>query len=186
MYGNHSHRKIAPLVTKITYNSSSSEEDRSSSEEEEEPWEHPEASWERHYEWRDQGDYYEEMQHAFSTWFGGSRYVGRSLTDLTEDNGERLYQPRDPDPEYHGLTKSWRPEDELDRLADLSPDFNAFKARLDEFLDNPNLEKNLNYGRNWPDRLCRRVHRVKGHEDTKAKMLWVIDHCLGWWDGLLD
>ena len=143
-------------------------------------WEHREASWEAHRRRRAE-DYGQEMKHAFSCWYG----VG--LHDWT-DGDEPLYDPRDPDPDYPGWIKTWRPRDEVQRLMELcatGPARDTARQNFQDFLnDHLDTEYNLNYGR-WALTLKRSFSALPVCV-ARDRILWVLDHCLEWRDGDLD
>jgi hypothetical protein len=146
-------------------------------------WQDPDASWESHDERREE-DYEGEMEYAFAEWWG------TALCDLMDEDGAPSYNPPDPDPEFPGWTKKWRPYDELQRLVrvehgeEYRPEFAAFYWVLDDFLRDETVEKNLNYGKG-SGRLFRAARAVRGNNDVREQVLWVLQHCLDDRDGSL-
>ena len=155
---------------------------------ERESFQHPEASWAAHWRRREE-DYEQEMEHAFGNWggIGGTRI---NLVDESDLDGTPLYDPRDPDPDWPGTGKVLRPFNEFYRLIDLLPKTQAaqlLEREYDSFFLFP--ERNLNDrddgGDDWAGRLRGRINAVPGNDETKNRMLWVIDYCLER-DGLMN
>ena len=144
------------------------------------PWEHREASWEAHQRRRDE-DYEQEMEHAFSCWYGVA------LNDWTDGDGP-LYDPRDPDPDCPGWIKTWRPRHEVQRLLELcatGPARDTAQQNFTDFLnDHFASEYNLNNG-DWDSTLMSSFSALPVCQ-ARERILWVHRHCLEWRDGDLD